>query len=56
LPMSTTRPCRRACTSTSTAQFGSERNSHDRRKWWSQSLRGHSQVAGSALAGRFVPS
>jgi hypothetical protein len=28
-PMSTTRPCRRACTSTSTAQFGSERNSHD---------------------------
>jgi hypothetical protein len=29
LPMSTTRPCRRACTSTSTAQFGSEKNSHD---------------------------
>ena len=29
LPMSTTRPCRRACTSTSTAQFGSERNYHD---------------------------
>jgi hypothetical protein len=29
LLMSTTRPCRRACTSTSTAQFGSERNSHD---------------------------
>ena len=29
LLMSTRRPCRRACTSTSTAQFGSERNSHD---------------------------
>src|SRR6266571_2126070 len=29
LLMSTTRPCRRACTSTSTARFGSERNSHD---------------------------
>ena len=29
LLMSTTRPRRRACTSTSAAQFGSERNSHD---------------------------
>jgi hypothetical protein len=29
LPMSTTRLCRRACTSTSTAQFGSERSFHD---------------------------
>jgi hypothetical protein len=29
LPMSTMRPCRRACTNTSTAQFGGERNSHD---------------------------
>src|SRR5262249_52166097 len=29
LLMSITRPCRQACTSTSTAQFGSERNSHD---------------------------
>ena len=29
LPMSTMRPCRRACTNTSRAQFGGERNSHD---------------------------
>src|SRR5262249_37835279 len=29
LPMSTTRICRRACTSTFTAQFGSERSFHD---------------------------
>ena len=29
LLMSITRPCRQACTSTSTAQFGNERNSHD---------------------------
>src|SRR5262250_1212404 len=29
LLITTTKPCRRACTSTSTAQFGSERNSHD---------------------------
>src|SRR5215831_4233427 len=29
LLVTTTKPCRQACTSTSTAQFGSERNSHD---------------------------
>jgi hypothetical protein len=29
LLMTTTKPCRRACMSTSMAQFGSERNSHD---------------------------
>jgi hypothetical protein len=29
LLMSTTKPCRRACMSTSTAQFGSERNSRN---------------------------
>jgi hypothetical protein len=41
VPMSTTRPCRRACTSTSTARFGSERNSHE-----ASSLRGQNLLRG----------
>ena len=45
LPMSTTRPCRRACTSTSTAQFGSERNSLDLARNRPRAPRGTEAVA-----------